>query len=194
MGALFWRGISVPPGRLLLLLALLGLAFSQVRHQAWFIIVAALVLPTLFQSGQSLSERAMPFVLAAVPLLIVRALLPIGPAEGPANPRHLIAAIPANLRSAPVINGYSFGGPLILAGIHPYIDGRSEMYGDAFFSDYVKMSDGDMARFNRAVARYNIRWTMLPNDDAVLISELDRSPAWRRLYSDREGVIHIRVN
>jgi hypothetical protein len=51
-----------------------------------------------------------------------------------------------------------------------------------------------MARFNRAVARYNIRWTMLPNDDAVLISELDRSPAWRRLYSDREGVIHIRVN
>jgi hypothetical protein len=104
-----------------------------------------------------------------------------------------LAAVPADLRGKPVMNGYSFGGPLILAGMRPYIDGRSEMYGDAFFLDYMQISDGDMARFSRAVDRYGIRWTMLPNDDASLIKQLDSSPEWRRLYSDKVGVIHVRV-
>ena len=29
-----------------------------------------------------------------------------------------------------MLNGYSMGGPLILSGIRPYIDGRGDMYGD----------------------------------------------------------------
>jgi hypothetical protein len=193
LGALLVRGVKVPPGRLLLLLLLIGMAFSQVRHQSWLIIVAALVLPGLFRSGGSMTERVAPFLLAALPLLFFRVLFPLGPSEGPANPRHLLAAVPAPLRNEPVLNGYTFGGPLILAGMRPYIDGRAEMYGDEFFADYVKISDGDMTRFDRALNRYDIRWTMLPNDDGALIKQLDSSASWRRLYSDRVGVIHVRV-
>lgn len=193
LGALLFRGVRVPPGRLLLLLLLLGMAFSQVRHQSWLVIVAALVLPGLFRSGNSMREPIAPYLLAAVPVLIVRLLLPLGPGEAPANPQQLIAAVPKSLRSRPVLNGYSFGGPLILAGIRPYIDGRSEMYGDTFFADYLKITNGDAASFDRAVRRYDIRWTMLPNDDAPLIKQLDASPSWQRLYSDKAGVIHVRV-
>jgi hypothetical protein len=100
--------------------------------------------------------------------------------------------VPAGLRSQPVFNEYSFGGPLILAGIKPYIDGRSDMYGDAFVADYAAIGNGDWARFNRTVERYGIKWTILPAGDAELIRDLDRSGQWRRIYADKVGVIHVR--
>lgn len=193
LAGILWCGIKLPLGRTLLLLVLLGLAFSQVRHQSWFIIVAALVLPLAFRTGGSMKEPAWPFVAAAFALLIFRAALPLVPNENPSNPRGLLAAVPRQLRSQPVLNGYSFGGPLILAGIRPYIDGRADMYGDAFFADYKAITEGHMERFNRAVNRYDLRWTILPNDNAELIRKLDASHSWRRIYSDRIGVIHERL-
>ena len=72
-----------------------------------------------------------------------------------------------------------------------FIDGRADMYGDAFFSDYLKIVDGDMPRFEGVVRRYGIRWTILQTDNRLL-PLLDASPDWRRLYSDRVGVIHVR--
>ncbi|HJP68808.1 MAG TPA: hypothetical protein VJ846_07885 [Sphingomicrobium sp.] len=193
LAGILWHGIKLPIGRTLLLLVLLGLAFSQVRHQSWLIIVAALVFPSAFRTGGSMKEPVWPFVVAAFALLIFRLTLPLVPNENPSNPRGLLAAVPRELRSQPVLNGYSFGGPLILAGIRPYIDGRADMYGDAFFADYKAMTDGDLGRFNRAVTRYDLRWTILPYDDALLIKELDASPSWRRVYSDKVGVIHVRL-
>ena len=192
LAALLWRGTRVPLGRLALLLAMLVLAFSQVRHQSWFAIVAALLVPPLLATRAEPMGRGLPIALAALPLLVGRALLPFTPPENAANPQHLLAAIPPALKGQPVFNGYTFGGPLILAGIRPYIDGRSEMYGDTFVRDYVAIADGDFARFNGAVARYGIRWTILGNGNRALIAKLDGSGQWRRVYADRVGVIHVR--
>lgn len=118
-------------------------------------------------------------------------MIPLVPRETFSNPRGLIAHVPAELRSEPVLNEYAMGGPLILAGIRPFIDGRADMYGDAFFSDYLKIIDGDMPLFNEVVRKYGIRWTILQADNR-LISLLDASPQWGRLYSDSVGVIHVR--
>ena len=192
IGLLLWRGVRVPAGRLLLLLALLALAFLQVRHQSWFIIVAAVIVPQLFGGRAQPLVRVAPLALAAIPLVMIRALWPLTPPETDSNPRSLLAAIPPELKSQPVLNEYSFGGPLILAGIRPYIDGRSELYGDAFLTDYVEMADGDMARFDRAVRRYDIRWTILPADKSKLREALDKSGGWRRIYADKVGVVHVR--
>lgn len=192
VGLLLWRGAKLPIGQLLLLLVLLGLAFKQVRHQEWLAIVAAVILPAHFHSAGWPKPGIRPFLLLAVPAIAVRLLIPLVPTEDAANPRHLLAAVPAQLRDQPVLNGYTFGGPLILAGIRPYIDGRADMYGDAFFSDYVQITDGDTAAFNRAVRRYDIRWTILPYGDQALIKTLDASTEWRRLYADKIGVIHVR--
>jgi hypothetical protein len=125
-------------------------------------------------------------------MLAFRAAVPLLPPEGPANPRRLIAAIPPDLRSRPVLNEYTFGGPLILAGIRPYIDGRGEIYGDAFVANYLKITDGDMRAFNEAVRRYDIRWTMLSPGQANLIRSMEASGKWRRVYADRIGVIDVR--
>jgi hypothetical protein len=189
--AMLCRGVRVPPGRLLLLLGLAALAFSQVRHQSWFAIVAACVAPPLLGGEPSVAIRRRWFALAAVLLLLVRAILPIVPAENVANPRQLIAAVPASLRGQPMFNDYTFGGPMILAGMRPYIDGRADMYGDAFVLNYSRIIDGDLGAFDAAVRHYGIRWTMLPNRSA-LNNALDRSPEWRRAYADRVGTIHVR--
>lgn len=193
LGMLLWRGVTIPIGRLLLLLTLLGLAFMQMRHQEWFIIVAALALPPLFGSkGWTTASPVWPIGLIAVLMVAARVVLPIVPEDGIATPRRLITAVPESLRSQPVLNGYTFGGPLILAGIRPYIDGRAEMYGDEFFADYQDILGGDTARFNRAVKRYDIRWTMLPHSSGRLIDAIETSGEWRRIYSDQVGVIDVR--
>ena len=95
------------------------------------------------------------------------------------------------MRRERVFNGYSFGGPLILEGIKPYIDGRADMYGDAFFLNWWDIAQGDMPKFEDAVRKYDIRWTLLSPSEP-LVKELDASPRWRRFYSDKVGVIHVR--
>ena len=84
------------------------------------------------------------------------------------------------------------GGPLILSGIRPYVDGRGDMYGDELVLDYVRIIHGDKAAFDAAVRRWNIRWVILSDQNRNLIEVLDRSPEWRRLYRDRVGVIYVR--
>jgi hypothetical protein len=192
IGLLLHSGVRVPIGRLVLLLALLGLAFLHVRHQSFFIIVAACVVPPLARTAP-VPYRVPRWLLAgALPLLAFRAAVPLLPPEGPANPRHLIAAIPPDLRNRPMLNEYTFGGPLILAGVQPYIDGRGEIYGDAFVANYLRITDGDMHAFDEAVRRYDIRWTMLSHDQNRLIRSIEASGQWRRIYADEIGVIDTR--
>jgi hypothetical protein len=79
-----------------------------------------------------------------------------------------------------------------LAGIRPYIDGRAELYGDAFFADYTQILSGDSGRFNRAVQKYDIRWAMLPASNKRLTGLLNSSRTWKLIYSDSIGVIYVR--
>jgi len=193
LGMLLWRGVRVPIGRLLLLLVMVGLAFTQMRHQSWLGIVAAVLVPPLVATREAPEgSKLWPFAIAAVPLLIARALWPLTPPDTVSNPRNLIAHIPAELKSQPVFNGYSFGGPLILAGIKPYIDGRSELYGDDFMTDYDRIARGDWPSFDRAVKHYNIRWAVLPTDGMPLRDEVARSREWHRVYTDKVGEIYVR--
>jgi hypothetical protein len=176
---------------------MLGLAMFQMRHQATLAILAAMLLPIGFAQTSAAIRRpdrsvAAVAILAAVLLVGVRALLPITPAENEANPWKLIAAVPAEYRSQPVFNGYSMGGPLILSGIRPFIDGRGDMYGDEVVARYVPVIHGDPAAFDETVQRWNIGWAIVPHRRDKLIRLLDRSPEWRKAASDEAGVVYVR--
>lgn len=191
-----WKRPKLSLANWLLLVALCMLAMLQVRHQAILAIVAAMLLPRGFAKAEvkTAVEPSLDWIVAAGALLlvIVRAALPLQPPENEANPWHLIAMIPPQLRSQRVLNGYSMGGPLILSGIRPYVDGRGDMYGDELVIGYSKIIHGDAREFAGAVQRWNIRWAILPKE-SKLIPLLDRSPAWRRIGHDEVGSIYLRT-
>jgi hypothetical protein len=196
-----WRGVRLRPVMAALLALLLLLALHQMRHQAVLAIVAAMLLPAalsrgrrpaLFPDSRERTRGGLAVGAVLIALLAFRAMSPLEPAENGANPKSAIAALPPELRSTPGLNGYGFGGPLILAGIRPYIDGRSDMYGDAFFADYQKILNGDRNAFDRAAHRYGLRWTMIPPRFPALIKRLDSDPAWERIYADPIAVVHRR--
>ena len=191
-----WKRPRLIWSRWCLLAVFLGLALLQVRHQAMLAIVAAMILPEGFASGEeqkSAIDAPIAGIAAACGLLLVlvRAVMPLSPPDNEANPWKLIAAVPPELRSQPVLNGYSMGGPLILSGIRPYIDGRGDMYGDAMVLGFSRITHGDSEALREAVRRWNIRWAMLPIGDKALFRLLEQS-GWRRLYGDKVGVIYAK--
>jgi hypothetical protein len=195
LGLIAWKRPRLPWVRWALLAGLLCLALLQARHQALLAIVAAVVLPQGFgrREAMSTADPASRWVVAAAAALLIatRAILPLTPGNNEANPWKLIAAVPPELRSQPVLNSYSMGGPLILSGIRPYIDGRGDMYGDQLVVEYYRITRGDPRLFADAVRRWNIRWAILGNR-SKLIPLLNRSPGWRLLHHDDVGVIYAR--
>ena len=199
LALIVWKRPRLPWVRWVLLAALLGLALLQVRHQAMFAIVSAMIIPQgfAFDKKKAVAEprRALLVVFAAAGLLIgARAVMPLSPPDNEANPWKLIATVPPELRSQPVLNGYSMGGPLILSGIRPYIDGRGDMYGDELVLGFAEISQGNAGAFDAAVRRWDIRWAILPNRSTALIGVIDRSPGWRRIAQDDVGVVYARTS
>lgn len=94
--------------------------------------------------------------------------------------------------SGPVFNDYGFGGYLIYSGIPVFIDGRSDMYGDALMKRYLEaLSLSKPETLQLLLDDYHIGWTLLaPGFPAVAL--LDRLPGWRRVFSDAVAVVHVR--
>ena len=197
------KRVRIPVFRLLLLLLLVFLALQHVRHQAVLAIVASLVLAEpLARARTEVDQSKKPrpggllltalLVLGLAAIAAVRLAVPMERQSSGSNPLEAIAAVPPDLWARPVLNSYGFGGPLILAGIRPYIDGRADMYGDAFLVGHQAIVNGDRAAFDRAVARWGIVWTIL-EPGAPLVRALDADPRWRRVYADRWAVVHVAV-
>ena len=90
-----------------------------------------------------------------------------------------------------MLNGYGFGGYLIGAGVRPFIDGRADMYGDAFLDLYGKIAAGDRQALDDALTRWRVAWTIFPPSEPI-VAVIDREPGWRRLYADKFAVVQVR--
>jgi hypothetical protein len=194
------RGMRVPPIRLLLLLGLLHMTLQHNRHAIVAVLVAALVLadPLAEALGQEQPKikpagtRAWLAWGALATLLVAARLgLPFNPADGPTAPGAAVDHVPASLRSAPVLNDYGFGGYLIFRGVRPFVDGRTDLYGDRFMQRYYQIMSPDSAALNQTLKQRNIAWTILPPGSAVA-ALMDGRPGWRRIYADRFAVVHMR--
>lgn len=200
--AVLVRPARVAPVRLLLLLGLFHMALTHMRYASVFAIVATLVMAAPIGHAWHARRRPLPRVrewapLAAMALVLAgglgayRLAEPIARADSPGVPDTALRRLPPALKRARVFNEYSFGGPLILAGVRPFIDGRSDMYGDAFTLEYFRIARGDWQHFRAADARWHFGWTMLPPANP-LVARLDAAPEWRRAYADAVAVIHVR--
>jgi hypothetical protein len=196
------RQVKVPPIRAALLLGLLALAIQHNRQEQLLAFVGALVLAA--PVGQALAEAApsaprfkawwVEAGAAAVALALAGARLatPCVWNDGPMTPVHALAAVPAGLREAPVLNDFAFGGYLIGNGVRPYIDSRSDLYGDARLSVYGRLAQGDGAELKSALDDPRIQWTLLKTG-SPMARAMDAMPGWRRTYADPVAVIHVRA-
>ena len=98
--------------------------------------------------------------------------------------------MPPALAARPVFNTYGFGGYLISQGVRPFIDGRADMYGDAFFKRYLA-AGRDVAAFDALAAQARVDWTILHAGEPLALA-LDKKPGWRRVWSDQYAVVHVR--
>ncbi len=192
------RGVKVEPIRLLLLLVLLYMTLGHVRHETLFVLIGApLIAEAMGQGAKPSQASSSGWIAAAVTagamalLFAVRLAAPPPPSDGPVSPVSALAHVPEALASRPVFNSYDLGGYLIFKGVKTFIDGRTDMYGDAFNARYDAISRPDKAAFDKAVGQYGIAWTFL-SPSSPLVSVLEASPEWRRLYADRYAVVYVR--
>jgi hypothetical protein len=91
-----------------------------------------------------------------------------------------------------VFNDYDFGGFLIANGVAPFIDGRTELYGEKFFVDHNAAS-GLMEPENlfRLLDEYRIEATLMRTQSAAT-KLLDHVDGWQKIYSDDIATIHLR--
>jgi hypothetical protein len=195
------RGIRLPPIRLLLLLVVIHLALTHARHGILvsFVALLAIAEPVAAQVIARSSQGRQQFhygwtvagLLIAACLVVSRLAMPIVRADGPATPISALAHVPASLKSQPVFNDYAFGGYLIHSGVHPFIDGRADMYGDAFLKAYDNTIRNDGAGLEKTLEQYGVQWTILaPGAPSAML--LNMQPGWCRLYVDDFAVIHAR--
>jgi hypothetical protein len=200
------RGVRIPMIRLLTMLGLTHLALHELRHQMVFAVVAPLLLAepiarALRPDGSAPQVPSLPpkalagglaaVAVAAVAVFAVRLAVPVVRTDGPTSPGAALAHVPAELRAKHVLNEYGMGGYLIFAGVRPFIDGRADMYGDAFFDAYSKAVKPDRLRLTALLKKYDVSWTILDAHNPA-VQVLDGMPGWRRLYADKFAVVHVR--
>jgi hypothetical protein len=105
-----------------------------------------------------------------------------------------VAAVAAlkQLKLSRVFNDYDFGGFLIANGVAPFIDGRTELYGEKFFVDHNAAS-GLMKPENlfRLLDEYSIEATLMRSRSAAT-KLLDHVDGWQKVYADDIATIHLR--
>jgi hypothetical protein len=204
LGGALYRGVTLPPLRILMLLGVLHLGLSQSRHAELLGFLAPLFVarPLAEQFGFSTASRAFADTRIAAFASAIAGLAAIS-VTGLATARNDIVPAanitPANAlksfdaaQSGPILNDYDFGGYLDFVGIAPFIDGRGELYAPDFAIRYRQAIElKNLPGFLQLLDQYKFRATLLaPTTPAVAM--LDRLPNWQRIYSDDVAVVHIR--
>lgn len=196
LAVIMLRGVRIRPLRIFVILLLLHMTLQHQRHQMLFAIVATMILAEAMGGrGETAKDRPRRALILAGALAVMvaglRLAIPAQVLESDTAPSSSFAHVPTELRGQPVLNGYPSGGFLIGQGVKPFIDGRTDLYGDAFMARYDAIMDARPGELDKALSEFGIVWTFLPAGSAPAL-ELDRKPGWKRLHSDSLIAIHAR--
>jgi hypothetical protein len=90
----------------------------------------------------------------------------------------------ANPPPGPMFNSYNWGGYLMFAlpDAPVFVDGRTDLYGDAFLTQYLNTAVGGDG-WRDTFAQYGIRVAVIEKDSG-LARRLREEPGWKEAYSD----------
>ena len=191
--ALLWRGRRLDALPLLVVLALIDMSFSHVRHVVLFAVIAPLMVADAFATETTPAPRPAPFTALAASLAllaVLRLLAPLSEPKSPSAPVAALAHVPASLKAQPVFNAYAFGAYMAWRGVKPYVDSRAEVYGDDFLKAFSRLEQ-DPALLMKELEARRVAWT-LEAPGSPVARALDAAPGWTRLYADEMAVVHVR--
>ena len=195
-----WRGITLPPMRIVLVLGFVYMALGHIRNAEVLALLAPLVLakPLGEQLGRDEEAASAPnrLILAGIALCLIAGTIVVASIRQytPSERAAPIAAVDAlkKLHVSRVFNDYDFGGYLIWRGVPTFIDGRTELFGEKLMVDHNDASG--LARPDnlfRLLKDYNIDATFMRTESAAT-KLLDRLDGWEKVFSDDLATIHVR--
>ncbi len=203
---ILYAGVRLPIPRIAMLLLLIHLALTHQRHGEVLGLVAPLlaapalgaqlnrarldgaierlarIVPAWLASSRAAEIAAVALLVLGLALTATNRNIARGP--GRVTPSNAVAFAEAHHVTGNVYNDYEYGGYLIFSGIAHFIDGRADMYGDAFVMRAASVQD-----LPAVLQQYRIGWTLLPLKDPR-VTLLDYLPGWRRVYGDDIAVVH----
>lgn len=134
---------------------------------------------------------ALPVIVAAVRVHHSVAKQPA--AEAKEFPVAAVEFMRAQKPPQPIFNEYGWGGYLIWK-LYPdyrvYIDGRADVYGDAFIEEFL-LTRGGATGWRGALDKYGVR-TVLVKPETGLASLLRQEREWQKVFEDPQAVIFVR--
>lgn len=201
LGLALWRGVVLPPLRIVLLLGLLHMALSAARNLEMFALVTPIVLaaPLARQIGgpAGAAEPRRPTLLYAGAALWIYAATLLVASFGnhaPAERNSPAGAVTElkKLNVSRVFNDYDFGGHLIANDVPTFIDGRTELFGEKFVVDHHLASELiEPDRLFRLLRDHDIEATLLRTQSAAA-RLLDHLDGWQKVHADDVATIHLR--
>ena len=199
LGLALFTPVKLAPFRAAILVGVVHMALHQTRQQMVLAIVAPLLLagPIAAAFSDAGSDRklngfALKAAMALVAALVaLRVALPVQRVDSAASPISALASVPPALREKPVLHDLAFGGYLIFSGVRPFIDGRTDMYGDAFTQKFFDMTEPNEQALQEALKTYDFQWAMFPPREPV-VKSFERMSGWTRTYADPFAVVFVR--
>jgi hypothetical protein len=201
IGGALYGGVKLSPPRIALVLGLLHMALSHVRNIEIFALLLPIVVLAPVAAQFALSpawpDRAPKPVIAWVMILLGGWTLLVSANTTFAMPKNHtpVAAVDA-LRahnSKRVLNDLPFGGYLIWRQVPVFIDGRAELYGEAFEVAYYRaMQLKDVNQLFDMLKTWDIDAVLLtPHTPAAGL--FDHISGWRRAYADENALLYVRA-
>jgi hypothetical protein len=200
------------PREILLLSVMTYAALCSVRHIPIYALVAIPILSGMVQAWlqeRGLAKRIESKPTSMTPLktltnavllggflvfMVVRVRYVAGrqaEMEAQELPAAAVSFIATHRPPAPILNHYNWGGYFIWR-LYPeyrvYIDGRADLYGDAFMDDLATTYYLRGDSWQSPLEKWGIRTVVLP-PDAPLVTALSAMPAWKTIYADAQAVV-----
>lgn len=209
--------LSVRRVRLSELLMLCATGYAVLRSGRHLPIFAFAAIPLLAEHASLWIKSHRPGLRLAAPAKIVSrqqallrsAVLVLALGVGVMNVRQVMARqshveaqefpvsavefIVAENPPGPIFNWYDWGGYLIWK-LYPerrvYIDGRADVYGDAFIEEFLRASKGE-GDWRAPLRRFDVR-TVIIKPDSPLASLLRQEEGWSKAFEDHQAVVFIK--
>ena len=212
----FASALRLPLTRIAMLLLLLHQALTHVRNEELLGFIGLLLVagPLAEQFGNPISSKPAPVMrrggrqppMAAAACALAAVAAGFGfwttasilnthglrPPEAVAPVAAVQAARAAGL-TGHVFNSIRFGGYLMAEGIPTFVDGRADLFGDAFLARYAAATAGADNGLPYLLDYYSVAWVLFEpqSPTATVVAHL---PGWERIYADPYATVFRRTS